>query len=152
MEKINKGLFWTMVASESIHIFCCVLPTLFSVLSLMAGVGMIATLPGFINEAHHIIHAYEIPMIVVSGIILIIGWGVYIYSRRISCRTQGSCCHEPCAPKKDRTRLFMAIATLLFVVNVCVYFIFHRGFDEHAVHQDATSAIMHNHEHDHHNH
>lgn len=153
MKKINKGLFWTVVASESIHIFCCVLPTMFSVLSLMAGVGMIATMPGFIDEAHHMIHEYEIPMIIVSGIILVIGWGIYAYSRRMNCSSEGStCCHEPCAPKKDRTRLFMILATCLFVVNVSVYFIFHASTDEDTSHGEQPSAIMHDHDHHGHNH
>lgn len=136
MEKVNKRIFWTVIASESIHIFCCVLPTIFSVMSLMAGFGMIATMPGFIENAHHFIHDYEIPMIIISGIILAIGWGVYTYSRRMNCSTQGStCCHEPCAPKKYRTRLFMILATCLFLVNVSVYFVFHKPMDEHGYEQ-----------------
>ncbi len=117
----------------------------------MAGFGMIATMPGFIEEGHELIHEYEIPMIIVSGIILAIGWGVYAYSRRMNCSSEGStCCHEPCAPKKDRTRLFMILATCLFVINVSVYFIFHASMDEHSSHDRGTSAIVHEHaEHDH---
>jgi hypothetical protein len=137
MEKMKRGLFWGLIASESVHIFCCVLPTIFSVLSLMAGMGMIATMPGFIDEAHHIIHDFEIPMIIISGMILILGWGLYFYSRRISCRTQGSCSHEPCTPKKDRTRLFMVLATILFFVNITVYFTFHQPMDVAPVHVEV---------------
>jgi hypothetical protein len=155
MKKINKGLFWTVVASESIHVFCCVLPTIFSVMSLMAGLGMIATMPGLIDEAHHMIHEYEIPMMIVSGFILFLGWIIYGYSRFLSCSDEGStCCHEPCAPKKDRTKIFMIVATILFIVNVSIYFIFHAPMDEHAVHFDETSVIInHNgHEDDRNNH
>jgi hypothetical protein len=150
MEKINRGLFWSIIASESIHIFCCVLPTLFSVLSLLAGMGVIATMPLFIDNMHHIIHDYEIPMIIASGVILAFGWALHAYSRRISCRTEGSCSHEPCTPKKDRTRLFMIIATVLFIVNVTVYFVFHRQMDA-MIHGEAGVEYKH-HDHDHHHH
>lgn len=148
MEKINKGIVWSIIASESIHIFCCVLPTVFSILSLLAGFGMIATMPGFIENAHHIIHDYEIPMIIMSAITLMLGWALYIYSRRISCRTEGTCSHSPCGPKKDRTRLFMIIATILFVVNVAVYFTLHRAMDNNGMVHASHAEIGH----DHHNH
>lgn len=149
MEKINKGLFWGIIASESIHIFCCGLPTLFSILSLLAGFGMIASMPAFIADAHHMIHAYEVPMIILSGLILALGWALYAYSKKVNCKTEGSCHHEPCEPKKDRTKSFMMIATLLFIVNVGVYFIFHKGMDAD-FHAGENSAIVH--DHDHHNH
>lgn len=142
MEKINKGLFWGIVASESIHIFCCALPTLFSILSLLAGFGLVATMPGFIADTHHIIHNFEIPMIIISGVILALGWMLYFYSKKINCRTQGSCHHAPCAPKKDRTWHFMILATILFALNVLVYFVFHHGLDGHVndsdIHQHQT--------------
>lgn len=129
MEKIKKSLFVGMIASESIHIFCCVLPTIFSVLSLLAGFGLIATMPGFIEDAHHIIHDYEIFIMSMSCAILIIGWGLYLYSRKINCATDGNCAHKPCGPKKDRTRVFMTIATILFLCNILVYFTIHRQQD-----------------------
>ena len=142
MEKINKSILWGVIASETIHVFCCVLPTLFSVFSLLAGMGMIATMPGFIEEAHHMIHNYEVPMIIFSAIILMSGWGLYIYSRQINCRTEGTCSHEPCEPKKDRIKLIMIGATILFVFNVSVYFFAHAQSDAHIEH-DAE----HNHNH-----
>lgn len=126
MEKIKRGLFWSVVASETIHIFCCVLPTIFSILSLMAGFGLIATMPSAINIAHETIHEYEIPMIITSAIILLFGWAVYIYSKHVHCEQEGTCCHGSCEPKKDRTQIFMIVATILFVVNVSIYFSFHR--------------------------
>jgi len=150
MEKINRGLFWGIIASESIHIFCCALPTLFSVLSLLAGMGMIATMPGFIDQTHDIIHSYEIPMIITSGVILVLGWGLYIYSRKISCRTQGTCSHSPCGPKKDRTKAFMIVATVLFIVNVTVYFTFHRAVNLHEIGVEIHYDHDHGHGHDHH--
>lgn len=132
MEKTNKTIIYSVVASETIHLFCCVLPTIFSVLSLLAGAGIITIMPSSIDMAHHIIHEYEIPMIFMSGIILAMGWGLYFYSRKISCRANGACTHKPCSPKKNRTRLFMIVATILFIVNISVYFIFHMPVDLHA--------------------
>ena len=148
MQKIQKTLYASVVASESIHIFCCVLPTVFSILSLLAGMGVVATLPSFLNDAHAAIHAYEIPMIMVSGLILLFGWGLYLYSRKIDCRNEGTCAHTPCEPKKNRTKIFMMLATILFVVNIMVYFAFHRGMDEH-FNSGQSHDIVHHHGHAH---
>lgn len=140
MEKVKKGVFWTVIASESIHVFCCVLPTVFSVISLLAGFGIVATMPGFIEQAHDVIHAYEVPMIIASGIILLFGWVVYIYSRSVDCSDNGQgCCHEPCVAKKDRTRIFMMIATILFIVNVSLYLTIHVPMD-HSMHHDNIES------------
>lgn len=151
MERVNQKIMTAVIASESIHIFCCVLPTIFSVMSLLAGAGMMATMPTFMSAAHDTIHAYEIPMIIASAVILAAGWGLYAYSRKISCRTEGTCSHQPCAPKKDRTRAIMIVATMLFLVNVSVYFALHRTHNTALV---TTYEIHHNHghEHDTHNH
>lgn len=138
MEKLNRRIFWTVAASESIHIFCCVLPSLFSILSLLAGIGFVSVLPGAVFTAHHMLHMYEVPMIIFSGMILTAGWGLYAYGQKINCRTQGDCCHTPCESKKDKTRLLMMIATVLFAVNLSVYFIFHRSADE-----NFSSAAIH---------
>lgn len=152
MEKMRKGILFGVVASESIHIFCCVLPTIFSIMSLLAGMGMIAVMPGFIEDMHHMIHDYEIPMIIASGVILAIGWALYTWSTRMNCSEEkgSTCCHEPCAPKKDRTKIVMMIATVLFIVNVSVYFGFHRANDIDT-HHDSHQIESH-HDHDHHIH
>jgi hypothetical protein len=134
MDKTKNRVLWFVVASESIHIFCCVFPTIFSVMSLLAGAGMIAAMPLFIDGAHDVMHDYEIPMMVVSALILALGWVFYGYSRRISCRSEGTCSHAPCSPKKDRSRLFLIAATLLFMTNVIVYYAFHLDQDMYAVH------------------
>ncbi len=130
MSKIKRSVLISAVVSEGIHLFCCVLPTVFSVFSLLAGMGMIATLPGFIDNAHHIIHDYEIYMILTSAIILVIGWVLYYYSRQIDCHVEGECHHAPCETKKDRTKIFMIIASALFLMNVTVYTLVHKPHDE----------------------
>jgi len=149
MEKMRKGILFGVVASESIHIFCCVLPTIFSIMSLLAGMGMIATMPGFIDDMHYMIHDYEIPMIIASGVILAIGWVLYIWSTRMNCSEEkgSTCCHEPCTPKKDRTKIVMMIATVLFIVNVSVYFGFHRTYDIDTHHDGHHVEAHHDHHH-----
>ena len=44
MEKRRKAVFWAVLLSETSHLFCCVLPSVFSVLSLLVGVGMISNM------------------------------------------------------------------------------------------------------------
>lgn len=129
MQKIQKALFWSIVASESTHVFCCVLPTLISVLSLIAGVGALSFLPGFVLEIHEKLHAYEVPVIFLSGLMLAVGWALHAYSKKLDCAmAEDSCCaHEPCAPKKDHTFKIMVFATALFVFNIVIYFTFHYG-------------------------
>ena len=126
MEKHHTAVLWAIILSEGSHIFCCVLPTLFSVMSLLAGFGMIGAMPGVFVEIHERLHAWEIPMIIFSGAILALGWGLHRYSQRIDCHDTG-CGHGPCAPKKSKTAFFLKIATILFLVNVMVWLVFHRG-------------------------
>ena len=127
MQRIQKAMFWTIVLSESTHVFCCVLPTLVSILSLVMGMGALSFLPGFILELHEVLHAYEVPMILFSGVTLALGWGLHAYSRRLDCATDVCCSHEPCAPKKNNTFKIMIVASILFAFNIVVYFVFHYG-------------------------
>ena len=143
---MRKGILYSVIASESIHIFCCVLPTVFSVLSLLAGMGMIAVMPGFIDNMHHVIHDYEMPMIITSAIVLAVGWGLYRYSRKIDCHDEGTCSHAPCEPKQDTTKIGLIVATILFVFNVMVYFGLHRAYDDNQMHgQNHIENHDHNH-------
>lgn len=145
--KFQKTLYATLVASESVHIFCCGLPTLFSILSVLAGMGVIATMPSIIESTHALMHVYEIPVIAFSGVVLLLGWGLYSYGQKLDCRTESACSHGPCEPKKDRTKLFLIAATLLFLGNLAIYFIFHQGMDAD-FHINNKNVIVHDHEHD----
>jgi hypothetical protein len=129
MQKMQKALFWTIVLSESTHVFCCVLPTLVSVLSLIAGIGALSFLPTFILQIHETLHAYEIPTMVFSGTMLALGWALHFYSEKLDCATDACCAHEPCAPKKSRTFKIMMFATVLFAFNLVIYFVFHYGHE-----------------------
>ena len=141
MEKLQRTIFWTIVASESTHIFCCVLPTIFSILGLMTGVGMVATMPGWMTSIHETIHGWEIPVIIFSAVMLAIGWALYFISRKIDCVEDAGCRHEPCAPKKKSALTILIIATVLFTFNTSIYMGIHRG-----------TTIAEQHEHDMHDH
>lgn len=125
-EKLHKPVMWAVVVSESSHVFCCVLPTLFSVIGLLAGLGMVITLPGYMIELHQWLHDWEVPMIVVSGLILAVGWIAVRHSEKVDCHSAG-CSHGACAPSKKRAHLVLKIATVLFVFNVLVYAVIHRS-------------------------
>jgi predicted secreted protein len=99
-----------------------------------------------------VLHHYEIPMIITSAIILAIGWALYVYAQQLDCNEDSQiCCHEPCAPKKDRTKMIMIFATVLFAVNVSVYFAFHWKSEQNShgyeVHVEDQLGNHHNHNH-----
>lgn len=148
-ERVQKTLTWALIVSEASHVFCCVLPTVFSILSLFVGMGMIASMPGVMVQVHDFIHHWELPIIAVSGLILLMGWGLTIYSRKMDCHDHG-CCHGACAPKKSKAHLILIVATVLFAFNLTVYVLAHRtniiqrGVQEHLGQHHADG---HNHDH-----
>lgn len=141
MEKLQRTIFWTIVASESTHIFCCVLPTIFSLAGLLTGLGMIVTIPGWMTSIHETIHGWEIPVIIFSAVMLVFGWVLYFISRKIDCVEDAGCRHEPCAPKKKSALTILIIATALFTFNTSIYMGIHRG--------TMATAEQHDPEHDH---
>lgn len=144
MQKIKKTILMSVIASESIHVFCCFLPTIFSVFSLLAGFGMIATMPHFMETAHHLIHGYEIPMMILSAFVLIFGWILYAYAQKMDCDNEPACQGTPCNKTKLRTKKIMQVATILFVVNVTVYFLFHYQQEQGSHgHQDHVIVEQH---------
>ena len=126
MEKLRSAIVWTIMLSETTHVFCCVLPTLFSMFSLLAGVGIISIMPAGLMAFHEFMHPYEIPMIGFSAAILGIGWALYYASQRIDCHDTG-CAHGACAPKKNKALTVLKIATGMFLFNTIIYVIFHAG-------------------------
>ena len=132
MAKIKKaqGLFsWVVILSECSHVFCCVLPSLVSVLGVLVGLGLIGAVPAWLGSVHEIMHHWELPVIVGSGAVLALGWSLHHMSRKMDCHDTG-CVHGSCAPKKKNTVLVLQIATFLFVMNVSVYLVLHRGLEQ----------------------
>lgn len=128
VHKARHVLTAAIIASEASHIFCCVLPTVFSLLSLMVGLGMVTAMPGGMVFLHEALHAWEIPMISASGGIIVLGWALHYYSMKIDCHDTG-CGHGPCGPKKKTATTILKIATVLFAVNLLIYLVFHQGAD-----------------------
>lgn len=149
-KKTQNLLSWVVITSEVSHVFCCVLPSAFSILTLMVGMGLISTMPIWMDDLHHVMHDYEIPMMIISAIVLILGWGIHYIARKIDCRDNSCCAHEPCAPKKIRSFRILKIATILFAVNVFIYTTFHMPTDEHAHNHDSNPVAVHSDHDDHH--
>ena len=145
-ERLQKSLNYAVIASEGMHIFCCVFPTLFSLLGLLAGLGLVTALPPAMIGFHDFMHHWEVPMIVTSGIIQALGWAVVVYSQKVDCHSTG-CAHGACAPRKNTAHKVLKIATVLFIVNVVIYFGVHRS---HWFETGVGAALMHTEEgHDH---
>lgn len=120
-----QGIFsWVVVLSEVSHVFCCVLPSIFSVLTIFVGMGVIGVMPVWMESTHHVMHDWEIPLIGMSAFILCLGWVLHFISKRIDCHDTG-CGHGPCGTKKNKTARTLKIATFLFVINVIIYLSVH---------------------------
>ena len=145
-EKHKNKVFWAILATEFSHIFCCVLPTLFSVVSLMAGFGLVASIPTWLVGFHSAMHGWEIPMLTFSMIVVLLGWTFHFYSYKEDCHDHG-CHHAPCGPRKRRANKILVVATVLLFVNAAVYFGLHRGMDvgPHEMH-NAESGEHHDHD------
>ncbi len=146
VKRIQSAFSWVVVASEMSHIFCCVLPSVFTIISVLIGMGMIGVMPLWLEDMHHVMHAWELPLIATSGVILSLGWGIHIISKKIDCHDTG-CAHGSCKPKKNRATRILKIATFLFLMNVMVYFSIH-----YVQGSPASDQAVAEHDHSHHNH
>lgn len=146
MKRTQKVTSYLALLTEISHVFCCVLPSVFSILTMLVGLGVLGAVPLGITQLHDVMHGWEIPIMIASGAILLLGWSLHIISEKLDCRSTG-CEHEPCAPKKKKTTGILKIATLLFVVNVGIYTLIHMPHDRY----EAAIHSGHNHD-DHHNH
>ncbi len=146
-DTLHRNIGIAIILAESTHVFCCVLPTLVTIISIMASVGAIIPIPLFLLDIHEFLHEYELPVIAFSGAVLALGWGLYLASRVTVCEKPHCEPHETvCAGKKDRTRWVLAVATALFIVNITIYFTLHRGNEDLLPHGHAHEQ---HHEHDH---
>ena len=121
MKKMKAAIFWSILVSETAHVFCCVLPAIVSVFSIL---GSLSLIPGSLLAFHHFMHQYEIPVLIGSVTLLALGWALHILSEKIDCHDTG-CGHPPCAPQKNKTSLILKAATILFVFNTVIYFTLH---------------------------
>ncbi len=124
MKKHAGKLYLTLLISQAGHVFCCGIPLVVSALSLLTGLGVMSAMPVGLERLHHIMHGYEFEMIVFSAVVLLAGWGLYLYSEHVDCHDTG-CSHGPCEPQKKRVNKVLIVATVLFLVNLVVFFGFH---------------------------
>lgn len=143
MQRLQKVITSSIIISELSHIFCCGLPVLFSLVSLLSVLGVTSALPGFFIDLHDAMHVYEIPMIIFSGMMIFTGWTLHFISEKLDCHNTG-CGHEPCAPKKKRSSKLLQFASILFLINVSAYFLLH-GNIENLIHQPDAVHGDHNH-------
>lgn len=126
MEKFKSAIFWTVLISETGHVFCCVMPTIVSVMSLLSGLGLLSVMPAGLLAFHDFMHRWEIPVIITSAAILALGWALHFISLKLDCHDTG-CHHGACAPKKISTSKLLWIATALFTTNLVIYLALHAA-------------------------
>lgn len=95
-----------VVLAELAHIFCCLLPVSIAVMSVGGQIG----LGGMFLTYHDVIHSYEIPILVGSGLVLAIGLALHYVSHRIE---------HPST--RYRPSKLMTLAIILFAANVTFY-------------------------------
>ena len=126
VKKLQGFFSWVVILSEVSHVFCCVLPSAFSILTLMVSLGMIGVTPLWMEGMHEMMHDWEIPLINFSGVVVLMGWGIHHIAKKIDCRDTG-CMHGKCDTKKKDSLKVLKIATALFVINLAIYGTFHIG-------------------------
>lgn len=110
----------SVLAMSLSHILCCGIPAVLSIINLLAGIGLIATIPASMTGLHEILHDIELPMVVVSAALLVFGWAMHLSTYSMRCTSTG-CEHPPCPKTKRRNMMLLSAASLLFAVNFCMY-------------------------------
>lgn len=139
---LHKATALASVLALSSHIFCCGLPLVFSIASLLTSVGVFS-LEGFLPSWYH---EFEIAMMVFSGAMLALTAVIHLISWRMDCIKDAGCSHGDCTPKKKRSNLLLYIAAAAFLVNFCVF-----TFGDHN-HGSVEEHLQEHHSHDHHEH
>lgn len=98
-------------------------------MGVLSSAGLMAGAPEFIENIHDSIHHYEVPIIVFSGVMVALGWVFHLSSRTVDCHNTG-CVHPPCDEKKITNSKILLISTLLFIVNLVIYFGIHKNVFE----------------------
>ena len=124
MDRLQKTTDCFALASGLSHLFCCGVPFVISILSLVANAGFLASLPSGLEYFHELMHGYEKGLFVFSAFILLLGWGLHFVAKRMDCHSTG-CSHPPCDTKKTKSSWILIVATIIFVVNAASYFLFH---------------------------
>lgn len=107
------------VASLISHFFCCFLPGVISLITLITLSGSVFItmedfgIPEYIHE--ELIYI-SFAVLVVSGLINYISW-------KMDCRAGADACgHEPCAPKKAKYFRLYGYSVAFFLLNAIIHF------------------------------
>ncbi len=122
MSSFQKAINASLIIILSSHMFCCVLPMVISFTSLITGLGFLTSSPA-VEAFHEVTHRFETPLLLISFVMLFLGWGINIYRQRhdVACCHHTGCSHESCVPKKQTAYKILIIATLLFLINFAIY-------------------------------
>ena len=138
--KLHRHIGWAVILTEVSHVFCCVLPTIVTLISVLASMGVAIQVPVLMLDLHDFLHHYEVGIIMLSGVMLAVGWALYMFSRRIECMKSHCEPHETvCAPQKNNTHTVLVVASVVFLINVSVYTFVHVHLAEQ-MHQAAVTA------------
>lgn len=124
MQKIHGVLNYTVLISQLGHVFCCGVPALVSVLSLVIGFGLIGSVPGILGDLHQSVHIWEKSILIFSGSMLTFGWALDNFSRHMVHEKQG-CSHKSCHTKKQKNSRILIFSSVLFAINIFLYLYAH---------------------------
>ena len=125
------------VASLVSHFFCCFLPGVISLVTLVTLTGSAVItmedfgIPEYIHEK----------MIYISFVVLVMSGIVNYISYRIDCRDMG-CVHGSCAPKKSKYFKLYAYSVAFFLLNAAIHFGLHTDHD-HEHHEKHHEEVHH---------
>ena len=140
--RVQGVAFWIALATLFGHAFCCGLPLLFGLLSLLTGFGFFSAMfPGF-EAVHGALHNFEMPLMVLSASLLVFGWAVHLHAEKVDCHDTG-CHHPPCTPRKAGTAKILIVASVIFAVNLILFATgeAHRGAASDHAHDPAVHEI-----------
>ena len=138
-ERVSHALGWVAFLSVFGHVFCCGLPLVLGIVSLLTGFGMFSVALPMLDHIHALFWDFEVPAMVFSAIMLAIGWGVQIHARTIDCHDTG-CVHEPCGGKKRRTATLLWMATVIFAFNLVAFTVFQQHVHYPAIEQAGVQG------------
>ncbi len=120
VSRLTRTANSAMMASLISHLLCCGLPTIINLLALISGLGTFSAMAPWIGLLHDNLHKFEEVLLLVSALTLGFGFWANRVSSQRNCVTE-TCHHEPCAPKKQQSRIILIIASILFGINMGAY-------------------------------
>lgn len=123
MEFARKLSYSFLYSTALVHVFCCGIPLVMSVVSISALLGM----AGGDILALSWLEQHEALILLFSGVLLAITALLQYISYRIDCRTDGNCSHKPCDKEKRRARLVFYGATIIYAFSSIHFIIAHAS-------------------------